>query len=66
MRASLILGEIPLLREELAKKELEALGAVYIDTLVTSEGRIVLGQGANAVKKFSQTILDLIKVKNVF
>ena len=66
MRASLILGEIPLLREELAKKELEALGAVCIDTLVTSEGRVVLGQGKNAVKKFSQTILDLIKVQNVF
>ena len=61
MKASLVLGEIPFPSEDLAKKELESLGAVCNDSLVTCEGKIVLGQGVNSVKKFSQTIIDLIK-----
>ena len=65
MKASLVLGEIPFPSEDLAKKELESLGAVCNDSLVTCEGKIVLGQGVNSVKKFSQTIIDLIKAGEV-
>ena len=60
VRASLVKGGIPLPQEDLARKELKSLGAFCVDTLVTNEGRVVFGQGANSVNKFSQTILSLM------
>ena len=61
MRASLVTGEIPLPREDDARKELESLNAVCVNTPVTSAGSIVFGQGADSVDEFSQTLLDLIE-----
>ena len=60
-RASLITGEIPLPQEDDARKELEFLNAVCVDTPVTSLGNIVLGQGENSISEFSNIILNLFK-----
>ena len=60
-RASLITGEIPLPQEDEARKELESLNAICVDTPVTSLGNMVLGQGGNSVSEFSNIILDLFK-----
>ncbi len=65
MKASMVLGEIPLPSEDLAKKEQESLGAAFNDSLVTCEGKIVFGQCVNSVNKFSQTILGLIKADEI-
>ena len=61
IRASLITGEIPLPPEEYARKELESLNAVCVDTPVTSLGNMVLGQGEKSVSEFSNIILNLFK-----
>ena len=66
MRASLTTGEIPLPREDDARRELESLGAICVDIPVTSLGRMVFGQGADSVDEFSQTILGLMEVGEVF
>ena len=65
MRASLVIGEIPLPKEADARKELEALNAVCVDTPVTSFGSTVFGQGEDSVAEFSQTIMDLIEAGEV-
>jgi putative intracellular protease/amidase len=65
MRASLVTIEIPLPREDDARKELESLGATCVDIPVTSLGKMVFGQGADSVDAFSQTILDLMEISEV-
>ena len=65
VRASLVMGEIPLPREDNTRKELESLNAVCVDIPVTSFDRMVFGQGKDSVDEFSQTILDLIEADEV-
>ena len=65
MRTSLVTGEIPLPQEVDARKELESLRAVCVDIPVTSLGSVVVGQGADSIDEFSQTILNLIEANEV-
>ena len=66
VRASLATGEIPLPREDDTRKELESLNAVCVDIPVTSLDSMVFGQGEDSVDEFSQTILGLMEVGEVF
>jgi len=63
LRASLIVGEIPLPKDEKTRKELERLNAVCVDIPVISSENLVLGQGADSVKEFSQSIIDCMKTR---
>ena len=65
MMASLVTGEIPLPKDNDARKKLESLKAVCVDIPVTSIGTIVCGQDADSVDEFSKIILDLIEVDEV-
>jgi len=65
MRASLVIIEIPLPRDDDARQELESLGAICVDVPVTSLEKIVFGQGADSVDEFSQIILDLMEISEV-
>jgi putative intracellular protease/amidase len=50
LRASLIVGEIPLPKDEKTRKELERLNAVCVDIPVISSENLVLGQGADSIE----------------
>ena len=65
VRTSLVTGEIPLPQDEATRYELELLNATCVDTPVTSMGNAVLGQGADSVSEFSQTILSLMEASEV-
>ena len=63
LRASLIVGEIPLPKDEKTRKELERLNGVCVDIPVIRGENLVLGQGPDSVSEFSQSIIDCIKTK---
>ena len=60
IRASLVNGEIPLPGDEETRVELKNLNAFCIDTPVKRIDNIILGQGADSARQFSQQILGLI------
>ena len=63
VKASLIVGEVPLQAENHTQNELESLNVVFVDTPVLREGKVILGQGANSVDEFSQSIVDCMKTR---
>jgi len=63
VRASLVVGEVPVPEDENTRKELECLNAVSVDIPVIRQENLVLGQGADSVGEFSQSIIDCIKIK---
>ena len=65
VRASLVTGEIPLPGEDDARRELESLNAVCVDTPVINLGNIVFGQGENSVDEFSKVVLNLIEIDGI-
>ena len=64
LRASLIVGEIPLPKDEKTRKELERLNGVCVDIPVISSENMVLGQGKESVSEFTQSIIDCITKVN--
>ena len=63
VRAALIVGEIPLPRDEKTRKELERLNAVCVDIPVIRGENLVLGQGEDSVSEFTQSIIDCMKTR---
>ena len=61
LRASLIVGEIPLPKDEKTRKEIEHLNGVCIDIPVISNENMVLGQGEDSISEFTQSIINCIK-----
>ncbi len=65
VRASLVIGEIPLPQDEDTCQELKSLNAVCVDTPVISYENMVYGQSRDSIEKFSQTIIGLIETSEV-
>ena len=63
LKASLVFGDVPLPRDESTREELEYFNAVCVDIPVISSENLVLGQGADSVKEFSQAIIDCMKTR---
>jgi 4-methyl-5(b-hydroxyethyl)-thiazole monophosphate biosynthesis len=66
VRASLVTGEVPIPEDDATYKELENLNAVCVDVSITSVENVVLGQGGNSVHQFSQKIIELIGMEEIF
>ena len=66
VRASLVAGEVPMPEDDVTCKELESLNAVCVDVPVTRVENVVLGQGRNSVHQFSQKIIELIGMEEIF
>jgi putative intracellular protease/amidase len=64
-KASLIVGDVPLPKDESTREELERLNVACVDIPVIRGENLVLGQGVNSVSEFSQSIVDCIKSMRV-
>ena len=64
-KASLIIGDVPLPKDESTREELERLNVACVDIPVIRGENLVLGQGVNSVSEFSRSIVDCIKSMRV-